>query len=190
MVERAWSDFYRGATGNRLVLEGNILEHAPLVLSVAKYVKPGDSVLEIGSGTGVLGWPLAQAGIKVVSVDNDPGVLKECSVNAKLVGADITYIEADGFCLPFSYKEFKVSFSLGLLEHFSDDDICRLVQEHKRVADNVVVGVPLKGNRSPSFGNERYLTAEEWLGLLVPLGCSRWFNYGTEVIGCFIFERS
>ena len=185
----SWADFYAPVYGSRRLLEGNILEHGPFVAEIARFVKPGDKVLEIGSGTGVLGWPLAQAGVKVVSIDNDPEIIKMALVNSALLGADIEYQEADAFHLPFSDRAFKVSFSLGLLEHFSDDDIGKLVAEHQRVSDVVVVGMPIRGNNSPAFGNERWMTMEEWEKLLIPMGACKGFIYGREPCGCFTFIR-
>lgn len=189
-MERTWADYYKTACGDRQLLEGNILEHAPFIQEIAKFLRRGDKILDIGTGTGVIGWPLAQAGIKVVAIDNDPEILKMAQVNAALVGADIEYQWADAFNLPFSDMEFTVSFSLGLLEHFSDEDIGKLVAEHQRVAKAVVVGMPLKGNRSPAFGNERYLTMEEWEALLKPMGACRGLVYGHEICACFSFIRT
>jgi hypothetical protein len=184
-----WGDFYAHVCGSRRLLEGNILEHAPFITEIARFVRPGDKVLEIGSGTGVIGYPLAEGGVKVVSVDIDPDVLKQCRVNAELLGADIEYEEANAFFLPFEDREFKVSFSLGLLEHFSDEEIGALVAEHQRVADVVVVGMPIAGNKAESFGNERYLTISEWENLLIPMGAVRGFIYGYEPCCCFSFVR-
>lgn len=185
----SWADFYEEVCGNKRLLEGNILEHRLFVENIGRFVKPGDKILEIGSGTGVMGWPLAQAGVKVVSIDNDPEILRMAQINAGVLGADIEFQEADAFHLPFSDREFKVSFSLGLLEHFSDEDIARLVAEHQRVADVVVVGMPIKGNKAPAFGDERYLTMEEWEALLKPMGACEGFIYGHEICACFTFRR-
>jgi ubiquinone/menaquinone biosynthesis C-methylase UbiE len=187
--ERTWADFYEPICGDKEKLESNVVAHAPFIMEIGRFVVKGDRVLEIGTGTGLIGWPLAQAGVKVVSIDNDPGILKQAKVNTALCGADIELREADAFSLPFSDREFKVSFSLGLLEHFSDADIVKLVAEHQRVAEAVVVGVPLKGCKSRAFGNERWLTMEEWEKLLIPLGAQRGFVYGNGPCGCFTFVR-
>jgi len=185
----SWADFYTPICGSKRMLEGNIMEHAAFVFEVAKCVSPGDKVLEIGSGTGVLGWPLVQAGVKVVSIDYDLDILKMAQINAGVLGADIEYQEADAFHLPFSDREFKVSFSEGLIEHYSDEDIGKLVAEHQRVADVVVISVPLKGSRNVAFGNERWLTMEEWEKLLISMGACKGFIYGKEPNGCFTFVR-
>jgi 2-polyprenyl-3-methyl-5-hydroxy-6-metoxy-1,4-benzoquinol methylase len=189
MQVMSWATFYRRACGNQRLLEGNILEHSPFITEVAKFVKPGDKVLEIGAGTGVMGWPLAQAGVKVISVDNDPEILKMAVISAVLLGADIEYREADAFHLPFAEREFKVAFSEGLLEHYENVDIGLLVAEHQRVADVVAVSVPLQGSRNPALGNERWMTLPEWEAILIPMGACQGFIYGSEPNGCFTFER-
>ena len=186
---KTWADFYRSICGNRVRLEGNILEHTPFIFEVVQYVKPGDKVLEIGSGTGVMGWPLVQAGVKVISVDNDPGILEMAQINSLVLGADIEYQEADAFHLPFSDREFRVAFSEGLIEHYSDDDIAKLVAEHQRVADVVVISVPLKGCGNIAFGNERWMTIEEWEDILKPMGAVHGLLYGSEPNACFTFIR-
>lgn len=190
MAEQTWAKFYEGTCENKEVLEQNVLAHDQFILEIGCYVVPGDKVLEIGSGTGLIGYPLAQAGVKVISIDNDLVVLEQAKKNAALFEADIEYVEADAFSLPFSDREFKVSFSLGLLEHFSNEDIARLMAEHQRVAEAVVVGMPLKGCKSRAFGNERWLTMEEWEAILKPMGAAKGFTYGRGPCCCFTFFRA
>jgi len=185
----SWGDFYRDICGNKLRLEGNIMEHSFLLWTISRYVSPGDKVLEIGAGTGVMAYPLSQAGIKVISIDNDTEILRMAPINAAVFDADIEYQEADAFHLPFPDRAFKVAFSEGLLEHYSDEDISRLVAEHQRVADVVVVSVPLKGSRNVAYGNERWLTMAEWENIFMPMGCREGAQYGHEVNACFTFIR-
>lgn len=186
---KTWVEAYSPICGNRELLEGNIMANGLFIRAIARHLKPGDKALEIGSGTGVLGYPLAQGGVKVTSIDNDPGVLKMALVNSAVLGADIEYNEADAFHLPYLDREFKVSFSLGLLEHFSDEDIGRLIAEHQRVAGVVVVGFPIKGHYGEGLGNERYLTMKQWEELLIPMGAYEGFIYGENPCACFSFKR-
>ena len=188
-IMEKWSDFYAPVCGSCKALEGNIMEHTPLIAEIAKHLSLGDKVLEIGAGTGVMAFPLAQAGVKVISIDNDPEVLKMALINAAVLGADIAFQEADAFHLPFKDREFKVAFSEGLIEHYEDDDIGRLVAEHQRVADVVLVSVPLKGSKNVAFGNERWLTMGEWEVLLKPMGACQGLLYGSEPNACFTFIR-
>lgn len=187
---KTWVEAYEPICGNRELLEGNILANADFIQAIARFVKPGDKVLEIGSGTGVLCFPLAQGGVKITSIDNDPGVLKMALINSAVLGADIEYQEADAFHLPFADREFRLSFSLGLLEHWTDKEIGKLIAEHQRVADVVVVGMPIAGHTGEELGNERYLTMEEWEQLLKPMGACEGVTYGCDNCAYFIFLRT
>lgn len=189
-MAKTWAEAYSPICGDRELLEGNILANQEFIEAIGRFVKPGDKILEIGSGTGVLAFPLAQAGVKVSSIDNDPEVLRMALVNSAVLGADIEYQEADAFHLPFLDREFKVSFSLGLLEHFSDADIGKLVAEHQRVADVVVAGFPIAGHTGGDLGNERYLTMEKWEQLLIPMGACEGVIYGWDFCAYFIFRRT
>jgi len=188
-TKRSWADFYQGICRNRAILEGNILEHAPQLEEIARFLRVGYRVLEVGSGTGVMGWPFAQAGVKVTSLDNDPEIIEMAKVNARLLGANIEFVLGDAFNLPFGDGVFNVVFSGGFFEHFEDGDIVKLVREQQRVGEVVNIAVPLLGNKSPSFGDERWLTREYWERVFEPLGLSRSFTYGTEIMGCFTLVR-
>lgn len=178
-MARTWAKFYENVVGSRRLLEGNVMEHAPFVEEVARLVKAGDRILEVGSGTGVLASPLAKGGVEVVSLDNDPKILEMAAVNARVLGVDIKYVFGEALELPFEDGEFAVAFSEGLVEHYSDEEIERLVREHLRVAPVAVVSVPLSGRHPISFGNERWLSREEWEGKLAPFGLVRSFEYSS-----------
>lgn len=165
---KTWGQMYQNVHGSRRLLEGNIMTHVPFITEIARLVKEGDRILEVGTGTGVLAWPLAQAGISVTSLDNDREILTMAGDNCKLLGANIELVYGDGFNLPYPDNSFALAYSHGLLEHFSDEDIIKLINEQLRVAPICVVGVPLKGCRGAAFGNERWLTAEEWENII---GC-------------------
>ena len=44
MVVKTRANFYDSVCGNRKMLEGNIMEHAPFIMEIVKRVKPGDRV--------------------------------------------------------------------------------------------------------------------------------------------------
>ena len=163
---KTWSQMYANVHGSRRLLEGNILANAPFVEELGRLCKADSKVLEVGTGTGVLTWPLAQSGIKVVSIDNDREILNMAQINAKLLGADIEFQFADAFHLPFPDDSFDLAFSHGLIEHFPDDDIRALLNEQFRVAPLVVVGVPTDECRGGFKGDERLLSVEAWMTFL------------------------
>ena len=70
--------------------------------------------------------------------------------------------------LQYKNKSFDVAFSNGVLEHFTDDEIIKILMEEMRIADIVIFGVPSKYFNDDEFmhGDERYLTREEWRTLI------------------------
>lgn len=177
-MEKTWADYYKEVSKHPEILIANIGEHQTFISEVARFLVPGSKVLEIGSGTGLLGYPLAQAGVKVISIDNDPEVLAMARENAKGLGADIEFREADAFRLPFLDTEFEVSFSQGLLEHFPDDDIGLLIEEHLRVAKGTVISIPLPGSLLPPGPDERTIDAETWHQFFEKYNVIKAFGYG------------
>lgn len=185
----SWADYYRGICKDPRVVIANIGEHMNFISEVARFLVPGSKALEIGSGTGLLGYPLAQAGVKVVSVDNDPEVLKMAEENAKGLKADIEFMEADAFHLPFLDTEFDVSFSQGLLEHYPDEDIDLLIKEHLRVAKGAVISVPLPGGFQEKGCGEREIDGEAWRGFFVKYNVIKVFGYGHTPNLCITVKK-
>ena len=70
--------------------------------------------------------------------------------------------------LKYKNKTFDVAFSNGVLEHFTDNEIIKILKEEIRIADVVVFGVPSKYFNDNEFmhGDERYLTKEKWRTLI------------------------
>lgn len=188
-MAKTWARFYENVCGSRRLLEGSILANTPFVEELARLGKVGDKVLEVGAGTGILGWPLAQAGMEVTCLDNDPEVLRMCEINARVLGAEIKYVFGDAFELPFEEGSFNLAYSEGLLEHYSDEEIHRLLEEQLRVAPIVVVGVPLAGCTDIPFGNERWLSVGEWEEILGGYLALRAFAYNGETRLCVSIMR-
>jgi SAM-dependent methyltransferase len=90
---------------------------------LARRLKPGSSVLEIGAGTGFQARALSDRGFKVTAIDlrNSP--------HQKVRLFDV--IEYDGKTLPFPDKFFDVVFTSNVLEHVSS--LNGLLAEMRRV---------------------------------------------------------
>ena len=161
-----WGSFYKDICGSKKGLEAHIINNHQVIIHILSFIDKGDRVLEVGSGTGVLGCSFAEAGIEVISIDNDKEVLRLADINCKVMGAEIDFREGDAFKLDFPDDYFAVAWSHGLVEHFPDEDIHQMLREQLRVAKVVVVGVPLKGYNGPNYGNERWMSELEWLWIL------------------------
>lgn len=132
----------------------------------------GDTdVLELGAGTGLTSILLSKQGKRVVSLDIDYDVCSRLKGAVNKFNALVEIVRADAKSLPFRNNAFGLSFSQGLLEHFSDSEITQILREQKRVATRLVVEVPSeKWLRAPTstwfYGDERFLSLGAWKKLI------------------------
>ncbi len=95
---------------------------------------PGESVLEIGSGTAEISLQMSRAGRAVTCLDIDPDSLAFARRCAGKLGLEIETVSADATGpLPFGDDEFDCVWSAGLLEHFGRDDRRAMLAEWGRV---------------------------------------------------------
>lgn len=75
-------------------------------------VKSGQSVLDVGCGTGVVGLSAAQIGAQVTGLDLTPALLERARENSRIAELpSITWIEGDAEALPFADASFDVVLS-------------------------------------------------------------------------------
>jgi ubiquinone/menaquinone biosynthesis C-methylase UbiE len=98
-------------------------------------IKPGDSILDVGGGTGIL-IPLlhktAGDGGKIVSLDIAEEMLKQARNNG--YSKNIHYIQADAAAIPFSEESFDFVVCYSCFPHFLDKP--RALAEMTRVLRN------------------------------------------------------
>ena len=134
--------------------------------------------LEVGCGTGAMSYGLSRiCDAKGVSVDNDKKIVE--ALNQKLKGyTQLKIIEGDAFKLPKNWnKKFDLVFHQGLLEHFSNEDIVKIVAENLRVGKRVIFSVPSYYYPKKDFGNERLMKLETWKDILSDFNTTG-FYYG------------
>lgn len=92
-------------------------------------VRSGQRVLDVATGTGNVALRAAQAGARVVGSDLTPEHFVAARRNARELGVEVDWVEADAECLPFSDGEFDVVTSaVGAI----------FAPKHQRVADEMV----------------------------------------------------
>jgi SAM-dependent methyltransferase len=123
-------------------------------------------VLEVGVGSGAQSALLSRWTNDVVTLDNNQSILRKARPNLVRFGRSVKMLAGDAFCLPFRNQAFGVGVSQGLMEHFSDEEVGRLVREQLRVCRSVVFSVPSIHYPRQDMGNERLMTPERWYGLL------------------------
>jgi len=74
-------------------------------------VGSGESVLDVGTGTGVVAITAANAGARVSALDLTPALLREAEHNANLAGVDVAWTEGDAENLPYPDASFDVVLS-------------------------------------------------------------------------------
>ncbi len=130
------------------------------------YEEKPKKILEVGSGTGSMSTFLSYLGYEVTSLDNDSKVLLKAKNLAKKLNGKVKFTLNDAFNIPFGDNYFDVVFHQGLLEHFSDANIYKLLDEQLRVGKIVVLSVPNNLYKNIDFGDERLLPNIFWDSLL------------------------
>lgn len=158
-MAKSWGEFYSsGASFEFLVNNANC--HIPMFKSI--FDQKPKKILEVGTGTGSMSIFLSYLGFKVTSLDNDLEVLKKARALSRNFNGKVKFQFGDGFKMAFGNGSFDVVFHQGLLEHFSDEQIYKLLDEQLRVSVAVVLSVPNNLYPKKDFGDERLLSKKEW----------------------------
>jgi ubiquinone/menaquinone biosynthesis C-methylase UbiE len=108
--------------------KATVWELGPVVVAACG-VSPGDRVLDVAAGTGNVALRAAQAGARVVASDLTPENFEAGRREARELGVEVEWVEADAQALPFGDGEFDVvTSSFGAM--FAPD--------HRRVADEAL----------------------------------------------------
>jgi len=167
-----WGDVYTSMATEYEILATHSF-HPPVVSAVIAMAEICQRpVLEVGVGSGAFTVFLARAGLEIVGIDTEPGIVRMVRELVKQNGLSRTVKiqRMDGFDLKFKAGEFSVAFSQGLLEHFDDEEIARLLAEQRRVAELVVFSVPSVTWVNPKLADERRMSLNGWRAVLDAIG--------------------
>jgi ubiquinone/menaquinone biosynthesis C-methylase UbiE len=112
---------------------------------LAAVLSPGDRVLDVACGTGVVARAAAERGCEVTGVDRNDAMLAV----ARRVRPDLSWRTAGAESLPFGDGAFDWAVSQAALMFF--DDRVAALREMARVAPRVAVQVPGRLSRSPGY---------------------------------------
>jgi len=92
-----------------------------LIARVADFagLKPGDAVMDLGCGPGLLAVPFAKLGFKVVAIDPEPDMVGACRAAAAEAGVAIDVHQASSFDLPADIGPFRL-VTMGRSFHWMD----------------------------------------------------------------------
>jgi SAM-dependent methyltransferase len=119
-ITRAWAEQFPIAPYRKLLLE----HQAPT----------GVRAIEVGSGPGHDSLVLAERGFQVWGVDWSQNGLEAGRRLYEEEGFRLGAIRADIRALPLRSDSFDFVWNAGVLEHFRDDDVLRVLSEMRRIA--------------------------------------------------------
>lgn len=147
-----------------------LVSGSELLEKVIEYSRPGARLLETGCGTGFFSIFMSKMGYRVTAIDIDKAVVSMAREHNKKLGGKAKVMRGDILDLDFKKGSFDTVFNGGVLEHFSDRDIVRILDEAYRVSKVFVFEVPSPNARKHltcgGYGDERLLTVEKWKGLI------------------------
>ncbi len=162
---RTWGDLYRKPASKFFFL-WDLLLHLEYLTTIL-FGRPKNAI-EVGVGRGVQSIFLSFFIKSVVAIDSSRGVLMNAWDTITHSRASARLVLADAFSMPFQKGSFDICYSQGFLEHFSDDQIAKLLKEQLRVAHCLVHSVPSDRYPWKQFGDERHLTPREWRKIIAP----------------------
>jgi SAM-dependent methyltransferase len=74
-------------------------------------IRPGEAVLDVATGTGVVAVTAARAGARVCGLDLTPPLLEQARINSRIAGVDVEWKEGDAEALPYADASFDVVLS-------------------------------------------------------------------------------
>lgn len=149
-------------------------------------VQSGETVLEIGSGTGSLLTGLAEAvgdDGQVIGLDISAGMLR-VAINRVRSYPNILLVHADALCLPFSNHQVDAVLMCFVLELFRDEEIPDLLSEIRRVLKPSGRGCVLALSRP--VPEPLSVKIYDWLHKFQP----SWFDCQPMDVRCRIIKNS
>jgi SAM-dependent methyltransferase/uncharacterized protein YbaR (Trm112 family) len=124
-----------------LVAATNGVMYRPVIGRLTRYPIPycplpqgnGRSLLDIGCNWGRWSISAARRGWNVVGIDPSLGAVLAASRVAQSMNLPVRYVVGDGRYLPFGSDQFDGTFSYGVLQHLSHENVTKIAEELARV---------------------------------------------------------
>ncbi len=157
---------------------GNLYSQKDFLIEIINF-RPS-KILEVGTGSGGMSIFLGWLGLDITGIDIDPEVVAKAETEAAELHSSAKFEVADTFHLPYGDNTFDLIFHQGLMEHFSDSDIRRILAEQLRVARRVVLSVPNHWYPRRDFGDERLMDKHHWGKILSEFGVTKSYYYSPK----------
>ncbi len=173
-----WSDLYE----KEILSSRSIDEYIKQKLSTKKKIiklinkyASNKKIMELGAGTGVLALYISSLyNNKVDALDKDHDMisLSKKYFLSKFKNSNINYLCNDIRNINIKEK-YDVCYSIGILEHYNDDEIIELINKQVFISKYVIFGIPTKyfDEDKKMYGNERYLPLQYWRKIIKKSNC-------------------
>ncbi len=127
-------------------------------------LKQGDSLIEMGCGSGHLSLCLAQKGYKVTLIDFSAVALEKAKKTFEKYGVQGEFILGDLFNLDSSIPVCDYAWNSGVMEHFGDEEIVTLMRNiGKHARKGVLYLVPNTRSVAYLLMRARLMADEQWM---------------------------
>lgn len=173
----SWYEVYLKDIQKKGTLENYIddkIKNKKVLINLIKKYSGGKKLIESGSGTGVLSTYMASIGYNVIGIDIDNDILNLSRKIAKNYNSinKPNFQKKSIFELDYKKNTFDVSFSNGVLEHFTNDQIVETLKQQMKISKIVIFGIPTKyfNQEEAMYGDERYMSYKFWRSLINDAG--------------------
>ena len=145
-----------------------------IIKLINKYAS-NKKIMELGAGTCVLALYISSlSNNKVDALDKDCDMisLSKKYFQSKFENSNINYLCDDIRNINVKEK-YDVCYSIGILEHYNDDEIIELINKQTSISEYVIFGIPTKyfDEDKKMYGNERYLSLQYWRKIIKKSNC-------------------
>lgn len=185
-----WEEYLDERVHHNLFVKAQV--YKATIQLMRRVLRIGDSVIELGSGSGRTANLMADMGYPTIALDLAFPLLQDINVGSEKFGK-LKAVNASMANLPFKDSTFKLAYSFQVLEHFDEETIIAFLREQKRIANFVVADVPNDKCENKSFGDETFYSENQWLdmfkkaGLEVLISFQRGLDRGKRVDNCSVF---
>ena len=173
----SWYEVYLKNIEKKGTLENYVddkIKNKKVLINLIKKYSKNNKLIESGSGTGVLSTYMASLGYDVTGIDIDKDILKLSKKIAKNYNSKNkpNFQIKSIFELDYKKNNFDVSFSNGVLEHFTNEQIINTLKQQMKIAKIVIFGIPTKyfNQEEAMYGDERYMSYKFWRSLINDAG--------------------
>ena len=142
-MEKEWREYHARWSGRHWL--DRAMEHwefnRKFHRKLAAYLRPGDSLLDIGCGNGYSASYFAAHGHPVTGIDTDRAAVEEAGEWAERLSLPVRFVADDIFTY-CAGERFRMSYSMGLIEHFPGDGAARMLAIQAELSEYVVAMAP------------------------------------------------